>query len=589
MAFTIVMLICNAQHISKLGIGTNTPSTTLEVVSEAIDPTVLDGITIPKLTCVQLIDKTIQTGGWSTNQLGTIIYITNTTDTSCNATPPLSTVNTNGDGFYILVDSGGILEFIKITLNPQNDSAINWIKKGNTGTNPATDFVGTTDMADLIFKTNNNEALRINTRGEVGIGTNIPKVTLHIAGKPNDTNYLDGFKVPVLTCFEFISLILDNGFNLGDVPINTMLYITETDDIRCSYSISPDPPYSYVGTFGAGLYMFDGNEFLKIQTSNMVWTTTGNSGTDPNINYIGVGNERERDLITITDNTERIRIKPTGNVGIGTTAPNSLLDVNGTIISYGPDFILGNADQTTRGNSGHSRVLSKWFDNALVFNFNNDFGSSRVDGPLKISLLTNSAPYTLLGTNTQGYVTSYPTEQHTFFESSNFLDFNGIPNYDSTEDPNTDWQLRVEYTPFYENSTLLITCDALYNIQPTAGSDRFMSVLGVLPHAIPTSLPIGIPLPGDATTIGVKYQRFNETPINNPPPQTIPVGGGGSRSSTLFPISGTYSNTDKNTKYIAIGIYTGFPTNGNDILFNVSDNLLEGSPWINCHIIEIPN
>jgi hypothetical protein len=34
-------------------------------------------------------------------------------------------------------------------------------------------------------------------------------------------------------------------------------------------------------------------------------------------------------LIFATNNVERVRINPTGNVGIGTTSPNSKLDVNG--------------------------------------------------------------------------------------------------------------------------------------------------------------------------------------------------------------------------------------------------------------------
>ncbi len=49
-----------------------------------------------------------------------------------------------------------------------------WLKQGNVGTNPTTDFVGTTDNAALAVRTNNNEVMRITTAGNVGIGTTTP-------------------------------------------------------------------------------------------------------------------------------------------------------------------------------------------------------------------------------------------------------------------------------------------------------------------------------------------------------------------------------------------------------------------------------
>lgn len=36
-----------------------------------------------------------------------------------------------------------------------------WNIQGNTGTNPSTDFIGTKDNKDLIFKTNNTERFKI--------------------------------------------------------------------------------------------------------------------------------------------------------------------------------------------------------------------------------------------------------------------------------------------------------------------------------------------------------------------------------------------------------------------------------------------
>jgi hypothetical protein len=49
-----------------------------------------------------------------------------------------------------------------------------WKLTGNAGTTPGTDFLGTTDAQPLIFKTDNTEALRIDTEGDLGVGTTAP-------------------------------------------------------------------------------------------------------------------------------------------------------------------------------------------------------------------------------------------------------------------------------------------------------------------------------------------------------------------------------------------------------------------------------
>ena len=57
-----------------------------------------------------------------------------------------------------------------------------WQLSGNNSINPSTDFIGTLNSVDLIFKTNSIERARITSSGRFGIGTNSPLANLHVEG-----------------------------------------------------------------------------------------------------------------------------------------------------------------------------------------------------------------------------------------------------------------------------------------------------------------------------------------------------------------------------------------------------------------------
>ena len=187
-----------------------------------------------------------------------------------------------------------------------------WALAGNTGTTAGTDFIGTTDDMDLVFKTGNTEAMRIYSGGQIDLdaGTgaaNDPGSAIYAIGDFN--NYLE-INVQNTNNGNFASSDIvataDNGDSLSvyiDMGINSGGYSNGASNILNGANVA------YLYAHGRDFKIGNGSP-----NRNLIFFTNPLGGTQGTNTANGV---------------ERMRISQNGNVGIGTTGPSYPLHVVG--------------------------------------------------------------------------------------------------------------------------------------------------------------------------------------------------------------------------------------------------------------------
>ncbi|MBK8600835.1 MAG: tail fiber domain-containing protein [Flavobacterium sp.] len=135
---------------AQVGINTTTPNAQLDIKSSSqVAPSNTDGILIPKIDVFPAINPTAA-------QQGMLVYLTTTTTFLGNS---------KVYGFYYWDTSSA--DWIAIGNNNSNS----WNTAGNSGTNPSSNFIGTTDNADVVFRRNFSNAGLIGF-GNTGFGNN---------------------------------------------------------------------------------------------------------------------------------------------------------------------------------------------------------------------------------------------------------------------------------------------------------------------------------------------------------------------------------------------------------------------------------
>lgn len=216
-------------------------------------------------------------------------------------------------------------------------SADAWSRTGNAGTNPASNFLGTTDATALSIRTDDTERVRIGSGGNVGIGTPNPGARLGVVGTGGNTidfsvngrmrtgdagnaggvwlnsgttQFVGQFNTTTLGFYNTgWRLVVDDAGNVGIGTAAPASQLDVQDGARSGTHPTGLPLY-VTGNIGAASA---GVEFRH---------TNGTQGIGIGYNSLyAAGSNPNQDL--------NLMPKGSGNVGVGTTAPTALLDVNG--------------------------------------------------------------------------------------------------------------------------------------------------------------------------------------------------------------------------------------------------------------------
>jgi ethanolamine utilization microcompartment shell protein EutS len=205
-----------------------------------------------------------------------------------------------GTGGVMMVYDGGRQRWRIMEVTSGSGSFSGWGLTGNSGSNPTTDFIGTTDAQPMTFKTNNVERMRILSGGNIGIGTTVPDTKLHI-------------------------------YNASAGSVTALTNTIATIENSTNAYLSILTPATTVGAILFGS-----------PTSNVRGYLAYNHATDK--------------MSFAINGAERMTIDGAGNMGIGASTPTAKLEVAGSFAISGKASMTSNQNNFNLGGKSVIKV-----------------------------------------------------------------------------------------------------------------------------------------------------------------------------------------------------------------------------------------
>ncbi|MFN1217440.1 tail fiber domain-containing protein [Chryseobacterium kwangjuense] len=302
------------------------------------------------------------------------IRVTSAGNTGFGTAAPTALVDVNGSVRVRTLATGAVADNV-VTADANGNlrqvasgtfsATSNWTKLGNATTDPATNFIGTTDAQDFVTRTNNTEKMRVTSAGNVGIGTTTPEGKLVVVSTPSTQALIA--RTATLATNQFLQGTITDGTitntwgiqnnsdavfygssSASNLSLRTgatnRLFIenatgnigiannapTNTLDVNGGARVRTLP----TGAAADNVITTDANGNLRQLTAATFgaannWSKTGNAGTTPATNFIGTTDVQ--DFVTRSNNTERMRVTSAGNVGVGTSTPTAAFHVVTTV------------------------------------------------------------------------------------------------------------------------------------------------------------------------------------------------------------------------------------------------------------------
>jgi hypothetical protein len=290
------------------------------------------------------------------------------------------------------------------------------------------ELANSTASGSVFFRTAGTERMRINSSGNVGIGTTSPTAKLHIA----DINKVfDGYgNINVFTT-DAASTSIGGSIALGGANTTTgttpyvfgkiqgikegsasswngaLLFGTT----QSNSAITEKMRITSTGNVGIGTSSPSGRLQVSSATAgdDQIWlqstTYTGGYSTLGYNANTGEFRIKQNDggsagitFYTGASASEKMRITPAGNVGIGTTSPTQPLEVNGTILSTtgsSGTIALGATTVRIEGNASSREMMFYTFNSERMrITSGGDVGIGTSSPTAKLMALSNGAGWT---------------------------------------------------------------------------------------------------------------------------------------------------------------------------------------------------